>query len=94
MRTYDVNSIEQLVEVLGGPTVLGEEFGITQEAVSNWGTRVNIPGSWHLQLLAMVSRKRLTVNPKVFNLTEKQMEGLFQPPRPRSRAEAARSVPA
>jgi hypothetical protein len=92
MSMYDINSIEQLVEVLGGPTVLGEEFGITQEAVSNWGSRVNIPGSWHIQLLAMASRKNLRVNPKVFNLTEKQMEGLFPPLRPRARAEAARAI--
>lgn len=85
---YDINSIEELVEALGGPTVLGDEFGITQEAVSNWSTRVNIPGGWHVQLYAMARRKGLTVNPKVFNLTEKQVEGLFPPRNPKRRAEA------
>lgn len=82
---YDINSIEELVEALGGPTELGDAFGITQEAVSNWGARVNIPGGWHIQLLAMAGRKGLTVSPRVFNLTEKQVEGLFKRPHPKRR---------
>lgn len=82
---YDINSIDQLIEALGGPSELGQEFDISQEAVSNWIARNNIPGGWHVQLYAMAGRKGLTVAPKVFRLTEKQVEGLF-PRRPKRRA--------
>lgn len=74
---YDINSIESLIEALGGPTVVGNEFGLSQEAVSNWSARGNIAGGWHLLLYAKARRKNLTVNPKVFNLSERDVEGLF-----------------
>lgn len=91
---YDINSIDELIERLGGPTVIGEKFGISQEAVSNWSVRGNIGGSRHVQLLAMTRRKGLSVNPIVFGLNEKDVEGLFQsetekaPARPKRKAEA------
>lgn len=85
---YDITSIETLVKSLGGPNELGDAFGISQEAVSNWSVRGNIPGGWHVQLYALAGRKGLTIDPKVFNLTEKDVEGLFPTRRPKRRAEA------
>lgn len=78
MVMYDIKTIEQLVDVLGGPVVLGGKFGITQEAVSNWSLRGNIPGGWHVQLYAMAARKSMTIDPAVFKLTESDVDGLFR----------------
>lgn len=88
---YDITSIDELIAELGGPSELGELLGVTQEAVSNWAARGSIPGGWHMQLAGMVLRKGLSVSPKVFNLTEKDVEGLFpvKRPLPRRRVEAS-----
>lgn len=94
MRMYDIETIEQLVETLGGPVILGRKFGISQEAVSNWGARGNIPGGWHVQLYAMAARKGLTIDPAIFKLTEDDVAGLFEPKRPqRGRVKASRTRP-
>lgn len=88
---YDINSIEDLIALLDGPSELGAQLGISQEAVSNWGARGCIPGGWHMRLCAMAFRKGRTVNPKVFDLTERDVEGLYPSKRvmpPRSRATA------
>jgi hypothetical protein len=74
---YDIRTIDQLILALGGPVLIGRKFGISQEAVSNWGSRGNIPGGWHVQLYAMAARQGLTVDPSVFNLTEEDVAGLF-----------------
>lgn len=87
---YDISTIDELIAELGGPSELGEHLGVTQEAVSNWVARGCIPGGWHMQLAGMVTRRGVTVNPKVFNLTEKDVEGLLPTSRPlaRKRVEA------
>lgn len=77
MVMYDITSIEQLIEALGGPVNLGRKFGISQEAVSNWPARGNIPGGWHVQLFAMAAREGLSIDPAIFKLTENDVEGLF-----------------
>jgi hypothetical protein len=82
---YDINSISELVGELGGPLELGEQLGISQEAVSNWSVRSAIAGGWHIVLAAMIHRKGKTINPRVFNLTEKDVEGLFPAKRPAGR---------
>lgn len=90
---YDIQTIEQLIEALGGPVILGRKFGISQEAVSNWGSRGNIPGGWHVQLYAMAAREGLTIDPAIFKLTEEDVAGLFQPSRrPKQRAGRAAHV--
>ncbi len=78
---YDITSIDALIAALDGPSILGANLGISQEAVSNWGIRKSIPGGWHMQLASMLLRKGLTIDPHVFNLTEEDVEGLF-PKRP------------
>ena len=82
---YDINSIDQIITELGGPSELGEHLGITQEAVSNWSARGAIPRGWHLQLFAMVIGRGLSISPTVFNLSEQEAEGLFTRPLARRR---------
>lgn len=85
---YDIRTIEALVTELGGPTDLGRQLGIVSEAVSNWVNRQSIPGGWHLRLLALSARRGLTVDPRVFNLTESDIEGLRLSKKYRKTAEA------
>lgn len=73
---YDIKTIEDLVVKLGGPSELGEKLGICQEAVSNWSARKSIPGGWHMRLLGMACRNGFSVSPRVFNLTESDVEGI------------------
>lgn len=77
---YDITSISALVDELGGPSELGEQLGISQEAVSNWSARDSIPGGWHMQLAAMAYRKGKSVSPRVFKLTESDVKGLWPVP--------------
>lgn len=74
---YDINSIDALVAELDGPSELGALLGISQEAVSNWTVRGSIPGGWHVRLVAMLYRRGKSVDPRVFALTEQDVEGLF-----------------
>ncbi len=90
---YDIMTIEQLIEVLGGPGILGRKFGISQEAVSNWVSRGNIPGGWHVQLYAMAARDGLTIDPAIFKLTEDDVAGLFEPPSRSKRLPGRKTVP-
>jgi len=92
---YDIKSISDMVTELGGPSELGAILGITQEAVSNWVARDYVPGGWHMQLAAILYRRGKSVDPRVFNLTEKDVEGLMLFKRPlgrRNRQSRAASV--
>ena len=61
---HDIETIEDLIAELGGPTVIAEWLGISQEAVSNWKIRQNIPPGWHWKLAGAVYRKGQTINTK------------------------------
>lgn len=70
MQTYDITSIDALIRALGGPSAVGEWLGITQEAVSNWKARDNIPPGWHQRLGLALRKKGLTIDPRVFGLDD------------------------
>jgi hypothetical protein len=69
---YDINSIEELIEALGGDTAVAGMFGISQPAVANWKARGQIATGWHMRLYAEVRRMGLSINPAVFGLTEEE----------------------
>ena len=69
---YDINSIEELVDALGGDTVLAAELGMSQPAVANWKVRHQIATGWHMRLYAEVCKRGLTINPQVFGMTEEE----------------------
>lgn len=75
---YDVKTIDQLIDKLGGDTVLADALGVSQPAVANWKVRGQIAAGWHLRLLAEARRRSLTVAPGVFGLSEDEARGLFQ----------------
>lgn len=77
--TYDITSIHQLVEALGGDSAVAEWLGISQPAVGMWKSRDCIGSGWHLRLLAEARRRGLTVDPRVFGLSERDAGDLFRP---------------
>lgn len=89
---YDITSIEDLINLLGGDTVLGEHLGISQPAVANWKVRGQIGSGWHLRLYAEVRRRGMTIDPNVFGLSEWEAEGLTENKGPLGRAELQPSV--
>lgn len=76
---YDINSVGELIDALGGSTKLGEWLGITQAAVANWKARGAISTQWHLRLLAEIGRHGKSVNPAVFGLSVEDLAGLGGP---------------
>ena len=86
---YDINTISELVDALGGDTRLGADLGITQEAVGNWKLRGHIPPGWHVRLIARVHARGKSVAPSVFHLTEDDVPpGFFRPAAPVDRLTA------
>jgi len=73
---YDINTIAELIERLGGDTTLARHFGITQPAVANWKVRGEIGAGWHMRLYAMARRMNLTINPAVFGMSEAEFDPL------------------
>ena len=74
---YDINTIDELIDELGGGSAVGRWLGITPEAVSMWKARGNIAPGWHMRLAAAVGRKGKTINPEVFGMTEDEAKGLL-----------------
>lgn len=67
---YDINTIDELVDALGGDTKVGRWLGISQPAVAAWKLRNHVPPGWHMRLLAELTRRGYSVNPEVFGLSE------------------------
>lgn len=75
--TYDINSIDELVDELGGPTKLAVAYGYTPANISNWSLRGYIPPSWHLRLYLELRARGLTAHPDLFELTDEQARLAF-----------------
>lgn len=68
---FDITSIDELIEALGGDTAVASELGISQPAVANWKVRGEIPGGWHMRLFARVTARGMTMDTcSVFGLPE------------------------
>lgn len=74
---YDVNTIDGLIEALGGPAQLGDALGIGAAAVCNWKARGWIPPSWHLRLLIELRALSLSVDPALLECSPEQFQVLF-----------------
>ena len=62
----EIASVEQLIDVLGGPTDVGKWLGIKQSAVSNWKLRGEIPPGWHLRLYFAAKDRGFALRKDVF----------------------------
>jgi hypothetical protein len=67
MRSFMmIETINDLIEAYGGASALGEKLGITQEAVSMWRARGEIPGGWHMELFVDGRSRGWEMAPSVF----------------------------
>jgi hypothetical protein len=82
---YDICSIDELVDVLGGDTEVASWLGISQPAVANWKVRGQIASGWHLRILARLKKEKRRADPAIFGLTEEEACGLFDRPSRRAR---------
>lgn len=79
---YDIETIAELVDALGGDVAVADWLDIGQPAVGMWKCRDVIGSGWHLRLLAECRRRGLTVDPKVFGLSERDGGDLFRAKEP------------
>lgn len=77
VMSYDIRSIDELVEALGGPGELASLLGLTSSAVCNWSIRGFISPCWHVRLLYELRKLNKRVDPELFEATEEQFAALF-----------------
>lgn len=75
-----LKTVSEVVDALGGPSVLGDQFSIGQSAVSNWNMRGEIPPGWHLRIYLSIRQMGLDIDPEVFGLDS--LKGLGPPQQP------------
>ncbi len=71
--TYDINTIDQLIEALDGPSGAAGVVDTGDSAICNWRMRGYIPPSRHLRLLIAIRKLGLTINPALFDLTDEDL---------------------
>ncbi len=80
--------IRDLINALGGPSVVAAEVGLTVAAVGNWSLRNNLPADYHAPIWRMARKAKVNWTPPGF-------EGLppprkrVDPPEPLEPVEAA-----
>lgn len=68
MRT-EIESIKELIDLLGGTAEVARWASMSQSAICNWIDRRHIPASWHVELAVEVRKRGLPpVSPQVFGL--------------------------
>lgn len=72
-----IETIDDLIDELGGTTAVAKRCDIAPEAVSNWKRRGQIATGWHMRLAADVKRKGKMIHPDVFGMSEDDARVLF-----------------
>ena len=62
-------TIDELIEALGGTSAVSRWLGVGASAVSNWRTRNELPGGWHLRLYLEAMRRGIEVEPGLFGVS-------------------------
>lgn len=57
-------SVDSLIARLGGEEAIAARFGLTPKAVWQWANRGQIPGRWHLPLLAFARESEVPLTPE------------------------------
>ena len=81
-----IETIDHLIDELGGPSEIGRWLNIGSNAVTNWSLRGEVPSGWHLRIYIELCKRGRTVNPAVFGLTDEEAAPLMH----RGRMAAAR----
>jgi predicted transcriptional regulator len=72
-----ITTIPELIEALGGDTLVADMLGISQSAVAHWKLRNQIASGWHMRLLSEAIDRGYRVEKSVFGLAEHEAEKLF-----------------
>ena len=63
-----INSIQEIIDVLGGPTKLATRLGCSQPLVSSWAMRGKIGASWYVAVCELLHEAGKTAPPKLFGM--------------------------
>ena len=63
-----LTTIDDIISAMGGPSELAELLDVTQQAVSMWKVRGEIPSGWHYRLHLEALRRGCVINPAVFGV--------------------------
>ena len=63
-----INSIQEIIDVLGGPTKLALRLGCSQPVVSLWKMRGRIAPAWYVAICELLHEAGKTAPPKLFGM--------------------------
>ena len=63
-----LNSVEQVIDAIGGNSAAAKLAGVTEPAVSNWKFRKRIPSKLFPAFSKILTRERLRADPSVFGV--------------------------
>ena len=64
-----LTTIDELIEALGGTSVVSSWLGVGSSAVSNWRARNELPGGWHLRIYLEAVKRGLSIDPQLFGMS-------------------------
>ncbi len=67
-RKTKLNSVEAVIDALGGSAAAQKIAGVSQPAVSNWKARGRMPAEFFLVFGARLRKKAATVDPSLFGI--------------------------
>jgi len=65
-----ISSIPDVIAIMGGASSLAEMLDVTQQAVSMWKVRGEIPAGWHYRLHVEALRRGYEIDPSVFGFSD------------------------
>ena len=65
----ELKSIDDLIEALGGTFAVSDWLEVSPSAISNWRSRNEIPGAWHLKLYLETTKRGHQLEPKIFGMS-------------------------
>ncbi len=71
-----LQTIPEIIDVLGGPAEVSRWAGMRPSAVCNWGARNELPPAWHIKIWIEVLSRGYDLDPKVFGLEPEDLEKL------------------
>lgn len=79
--TYDINTLDELIDALGGPSRAAAQHEITPQAVCDWKAKGYLPPSRHMQVFLALKRIGKSADPDLFGCTEEDWRLLGVKPR-------------
>lgn len=73
-----IETVDALIDALGGSAALGAALGIGRTAVEMWSTRGFVPNGWHFRLFVLCCRHSIRVSPAVFDLSREDFDCLVK----------------